>query len=153
MHRRSVPMHLASASFGVALSENAAAKLLDPAWFIEGAWLVSHEGEPRDRFLTLAGVKLSGDRLEVATTSYGYIDGSSKQVRQWQATVEGDSVKIRFLTPADSQIDVVLKPDEAAALGQFQSAKGKQLSVRMTKLPASELAELRQAGAEVKKVG
>ncbi|MDO8252121.1 MAG: hypothetical protein Q7T78_20715 [Rhodoferax sp.] len=146
MYRRSALRYLTSAPLGLAICEYAvAAKIVDPAWLIEGAWLVSLEGESRDRFLTLSGVKLNGDRLEVENASYGYIDGSAKPVREWQANVEGDTIKIQFLTPADSQISVVLNADEAAVLGQFRSKKGKQVPVRLTKLPASELAELRQA--------
>jgi hypothetical protein len=146
MHRRSVLKRLSSVPLALTLCEHAVgAKLVDPAWMVEGAWLVSLEGEPRDRFLTLSGVKLNGDRLEVLNASYGYIDGSAKPVRQWQAIVEGDTVRIQFLTPAESQIDVVLIADEVAVLGELKSAKGKQFPIRLTKLPASELAELRQA--------
>lgn len=143
MYRRSTLGYLVSLPFG--LSNATAAKLIDPAWMIEGAWLVSVEGQSRDRFLTLAGVTLVGERLEVANALYGYLDGTGKPPRQWQANVEGDTIKIQFFTPADLLISVVLQSGESAILGQFRNKSGKDIPVRLTKLTTSELDELRQA--------
>ena len=153
LHRRTTLAYLGSLPLAWAVSRAAmAAPPVDPAWLIEGAWLVSMEGDPRDRFLSLAGVQRKGDQLEVTTTAYGYLDGTTKPVRQWQARIEGDRIHIQFLTPGDSLITAVLDADGAALLGQFVNNKGKQRPARLTKLPSSELAELRQAGKASKKL-
>jgi hypothetical protein len=153
LHRRTNLGYLCSLPLlGAVCLPALAAPSADPAWLIEGAWLVSLEGDPRDRFLSLVGVQRQGERLEVATTAYGYLDGTAKPVRQWQARVVGDSIHIQFLTPGDSRITAVLDADGAAILGQLENSKGKQRPVRLTKLPLSELAELRQAGKASKKL-
>ncbi|MCX7276301.1 MAG: hypothetical protein NTZ15_03095 [Burkholderiales bacterium] len=153
LHRRTTLAYFGSLPLVWAVGRTAlAAPPADPAWLIEGAWLVSVEGDPRDRFLSLAGVQRQGDSLEVASTAYGYLDGTAKPVRQWQARVVGDSIHIQFLTPGDSIITAVLDANGAAILGQFENSKGKQRPVRLTKLPSSELAELRQAGKASKKL-
>ena len=144
MHRRSTLGYLISIPFGWV--NPVVAKLVDPVWMVEGAWLVSVEGQTRDRFLTLSGVTLRGDRLEVANAVYGYIENPGKPPRQWQAVVEGDTIKIQFLTSADSLISLVLRVDEPAVLGQMTNKSGKEIPVRLTKLLTSELDELRQAG-------
>lgn len=123
----------------------ASAAIADPAWLMEGAWLVSLEGETRDRFLILSGLHLDQGRLIARSTSYGYLDGGANPVRQWQAVVEADAVRLQFLTPSDSRIEATLKDGDTALEGEFTSPRGKRTSIRMTKLPLQELAEIREA--------
>jgi hypothetical protein len=136
-----------------AVQTSRAAVPVDVAWALEGGWLVSVGTGERDRVLQLSGVKLHGRQVQVAKALYGYIDGKSKPVEGWQAEVIEDAIRVRFITSAESEVEVEIRPQEAAALGQMKTAKGKIYPVRLTHLTASELADMRETrrGVEIMK--
>lgn len=128
-----------------------AAPAVDAAWALEGGWLVSVGTGERDRVLQLSGVSVQGTQVQVAKALYGYIDGKSRPVEGWQAEVIGDAIRVRFITSAESEVEVEIRPQEAAALGRMKTAKGKLYPVRLTHLTATELADMRETrrGAEI----
>jgi hypothetical protein len=145
MRRRSVlrystlvPVTLAASRFALA------GKIVDPAWLMEGAWIVAVEGDAEDRFLILSGVKLRNDQLEVESATYGFLDKKGRPLHGWSAVVNGDVIEIQFRTPADSVISGNFSDGDTAIMGRLKTTRGKDLAVRMTKIPSSELAELRE---------
>jgi hypothetical protein len=118
---------------------------------LEGAWVVQVGDQPRDRFLIVSDVKREQNRILAGRTSYGWIDGKGKPVREWQAEIFGDSIRLGFYTPAESRIDVVFRADETSVAGEMATKQGKKLDIRMTRLADEELALLRASAAESKK--
>lgn len=112
---------------------------------LEGAWLVNVGSDTRERFLILSGVHNERGALSVDKTLYGWIDGKGKPVRDWQASVAGDAISIRYLTPADSLVQATVKAGEPLVAGTMLTKSGKEHEVRMTHLADDELAALRSA--------
>ena len=112
---------------------------------VEGAWIVSVGNSSRDRFLIVSGAKASNGRIEIAKSAYGWIDAKGAPVREWRAEIFGDEIRLQFLTPADSLVDVRFGFDESTTSGTFLAKDGKKHDVRMTRITPNELAELRQA--------
>lgn len=117
---------------------------------IEGAWVVSVGAQPRDRFLIVKGARTERDEVRVSTAVYGWIDGKGQEVGQWNARVFGDTIKLSFVTPADSRVTVEFKSTETSASGDFLSKAGRKYDVRMTRLDDEELAAMRAASADAK---
>jgi hypothetical protein len=128
-----------------ALAEDLAAAAL------EGAWVVTVGEQPRDRFLIVRGAKTEKDEVHVATAVYGWIDGKGKEVGNWKAQILGDEIKLSYVTPADSLINVAFKSVDTSVSGELTSKGGKKYNVRMTRLDDEELAALREAAASAKK--
>ena len=112
---------------------------------LEGAWLVNVGSDTRERFLILSGVRSERGALLVEKSLYGWIDGKGKPVRDWQASVAGDAISIRYLTPADSLVQVKVKAGDPLVAGTMLTKAGKEHEVRMTRLADDELAALRAA--------
>ena len=128
------------------LAVPAAAPAADPAAeALEGAWLVNVGSDVRERFLILSGVRGDRGTLTVEKSLYGWIDGKGKPVRDWQASVAGDAISIRYLTPADSLVRATLKAGEPLVAGTMRTKAGKEYEVRMTRLADDELKALRAA--------
>ncbi|MDE2417489.1 MAG: hypothetical protein KGN32_06755 [Burkholderiales bacterium] len=141
-----VPLTLAATRFSLA------GKIADPAWLMEGSWLISGEGGFRDRFLILSGVKLKNDRLEIDGATFGYLDGKGAPLHGWRAVAKGDAIDIEFLTPADSVISGTFADGDTAIMGRLNTTGGKEIPVRLTKIPNSELAEMRAANRTQKRL-
>ncbi|MFT4266924.1 MAG: hypothetical protein QM586_06855 [Xenophilus sp.] len=154
MDRRSTLLNLVAAlPLAAGLLRPAwAGGFVDPAWSLEGGWLVSLGDGSRDRFLLLSGVRKDGDRLLADQAIYGYLDGKGKPARDWQAVLVGDTLQVQFLTPADSRVSVSLQVDQEAAEGHLENAHGKAKPVRMTRVSEEELAELRASGQAAKRM-
>lgn len=117
---------------------------------VEGAWVVSVGAQPRDRFLIVKGARTERDEVRVSTAVYGWIDGKGQEVGHWKAQVFGDTIKLSFMTPADSKVTVEFKSTETSASGDFLSKAGKKHDVRMTRLDDEEFAAMRSATASTK---
>lgn len=117
---------------------------------VEGAWVVSVGAQTRDRFLIVKGAKTERDEVRVASAMYGWIDGRGQEVGQWKAQVFGDTIKLSYLTPADSRVTVEFKSTETSVSGEFVSKAGNKYEVRMTRLDDEELAAMRAAAASTK---
>lgn len=118
---------------------------IDAAWMLQGAWLVSVGDGKRDRFLLLKNLQDDGREVRVGGASYGWIDGTGSSIKDWKATVDGEVVRVRFSTPADSRIEFVLRAEDATVQGEMTTSKGKTLPVRLTRLSSQELTELRSS--------
>lgn len=112
---------------------------------LEGAWLVNVGNDTRERFLVLSGVRGERGSLTVEKGLYGWIDGKGRPVRDWQASVAGDVVAVRYVTPADSLVQVKVKAGDPLVTGTMVTKAGKEHEVRMTRLADEELAALRAA--------
>lgn len=110
---------------------------------VEGAWVVTVGEGGRDRFMVIHGATLDKGQVLVARTEYGYVDGKGKPVRDWKAEVAGDSIELNFITPGDSKVSVTFKLTETSVAGEMLTKKGVRHFVRMTRIPAEELAALR----------
>lgn len=144
MRRRFVLRYLAFVPFvSAAPSHSFAGNFVDPAWLMEGSWLVSGEDGFRDRYLILSGVKLRGNRLEIDSATYGYLDGKGKALHGWRAVVTGGLIEIECQTPADSVIRGTFAEGDTAIVARLTTTAGKDMPVRLTKISSDELAELR----------
>lgn len=123
----------------VAVSADAASAAL------EGSWLVTVGSERRERFLVVRGARTAQGKIAVSSTSYSWLDGKDAPVKAWDCEVFGDELRLRFLTPADSQVTVAFRADETTASGTFLRKDGAVRELRMTRIPPEELAELRVA--------
>jgi hypothetical protein len=112
---------------------------------LEGAWLVNVGSDTRERFLILSGVHNERGALTVDKSLYGWIDGKGKPVREWRASVAGDAISIRYLTPADSLVQAKVRAGEPLVEGTMLTKGGKEHELRMTRLADEELAALRAA--------
>jgi len=127
------------------------AQAQDPgAEAIEGAWVVSVGEQTRDRFLIVKGAKTEKNEVRVASAVYGWIDGKGAQVGSWKAEIFGDTIKLSYVTSADSLVTVAFKATDTSASGDMVTKAGKKYDVRMTRLDAEELAALRAAAADAK---
>lgn len=126
---------------GAALAQDAAAEAL------EGAWVVSVGEQPRDRFLIVKGARTERNEVRVESAGYGWIDGKAGKVGDWRAEVSGDRIRLSFLTPADSRIDVTFSSGDTSVTGEMLAKNGKKYFVRMTHIDAEELAAMRAAAA------
>lgn len=117
---------------------------------LEGAWVVSVGDQPRDRFLIVKGAKSEKDEVRVASAVYGWIDGKGKHVGGWKAEIFGDSIKLAYVTPADSLVNVTFKSTDTSASGDMVTKAGRKYDVRMTRLDNEELSALRAAAAGTK---
>lgn len=131
-------------SAGTALAQDAAAAAL------EGAWVVSVGDQPRDRFLIVRGASTDKNEVLAKSAVYGWIDGKAIQVGDWKAEIVGDTIKLSFLTPANSLVKVAFSAVDTSVSGDMLTKAGKKYDVRMTRLDAEELAALRAAAAEAK---
>lgn len=145
MRRRSALTALTALPLGAGFYSpwSQAAGFVDPAWALEGGWLVSVGEGDRDRFLVLSGVRLQGPQVVVDKAIYGDLDGKGKSVTDWSAVLADDTLRLHFTTPGGSQVDVEFKAEAPTALGQMKTIKNKVHPVRLTHLPIEELNELR----------
>jgi len=120
-----------------------AGNIVDPAWLMDGSWLVSGEEGFRDRYLILSGVKLRGNQLEIDSSTYGYLDGKGKPLHGWRAVVTGDVIEIECQTPADSVIRGTFAEGDTAIVARLRTTAGKDMPVRLTKISSDELEQLR----------
>ena len=112
---------------------------------LEGAWLVSVENQARDRFLIVSGAKAERGEITVEAARYGWIDTKGTPAKDWAAQAAGNGIQLRFVTSADSVITARIGIDESTVSGKMLTKAGRELEVRMTRIPPEELEELRQA--------
>ncbi len=130
----------------------AAASARDPAVeALDGAWIVQVGDEPRDRFLIVSGAKRERNLVTPASASYGWIDSRATAVREWKAEIAGDSIRLGFITPADSRVEVEFKADETTVSGSIVYKSGRKFTVRMTRIGDDELKAVRAARAAARK--
>jgi hypothetical protein len=138
MNRIAIALFLATMSGGIHAADPAAEAL-------DGAWLVNVTDQPRERLLVVSGAKSDLRRIHVASAVYGWIDARGREVDAWQAEIAGDTIRLSFVTSADSVVKVTFKADDPTVAGTLLSKAGKTYDVRMTRLPAEEIAALRAA--------
>lgn len=115
---------------------------------LDGLWLVSVSGDPRERVLAISGTAMEGGRVRAANVRYGWVNvRQPAAVTDFSGTVAGDLLQLRFHTNANSLIEVELHTGEQALAGTFTSASGKQAAVRMTRISEDELAALQNTGS------
>jgi hypothetical protein len=119
---------------------------------LEGTWLVNVSDQPRERFLIVSGARSDRNRVHVATAMYGWIDAKGKEVDDWNAQVAGDTIRLSFVTPGNSLVKVEFKADDPTVSGTLVTKAGNSYELRMTRLPAQEVAALRAAAAASKKL-
>jgi hypothetical protein len=117
---------------------------------IEGAWVVSVGDQPRDRFLIVKGASTEKNEVLVKSAVYGWIDGKGRQVGDWKAQIMGDTIKLSFVTGADSVVNVTFKSSDTSVSGDMVTKAGKKYDVRMTRLDGEEIAAMRAAAASAK---
>lgn len=128
-----------------ATAQDAAVEALD------GAWIVQVGNEPRDRFLIVSGAKRERNLVTPESATYGWIDSRGTAVREWKAEIAGDSIRLSFITPADSIVNVEFKADETTVSGSIVYKSGKKHVLRMTRIADDELKAVRAARAAAKK--
>lgn len=117
---------------------------------LDGAWIVQVGEQTRDRFLIVEGSTRQQNRVVPASAKYGWIEGKGVPVRDWLAEVFGDSIRLSFVSGADSLVNVSFKVDETTVAGELRAKSGKTYPVRMTRIDGDELAALRAASATAK---
>lgn len=115
---------------------------------IEGAWVVQVGDQARDRFLIVRGATRERNHVSPKAAVYGWMDGRSGAAKDWKAEVVGDQIMLRFMTPADSLVEVRFRADETSVLGEMTTKGGKKHDVRMTHITPDELQALRAAARE-----
>jgi hypothetical protein len=112
--------------------------------------VVSVSNQQRDRFLIVKGAKTEKDEVRIQGGTYGWIDGKGKEVGNWKAQILGDTIKLTFVTPAESHFAVAFKSADTSGSGELVTKAGKKYEVRMTHLENEELAALRDAATTAK---
>lgn len=124
---------------------------VDPAAeALEGTWLVSVTGESRERFMVLSGAKSERGEVKLDRAEYGWLDGRPGNIKDWSALVRGNAIELRFLTPADSVVTARIGVEDTTVSGRIVYTSGRDLELRMTRLPPEELAALREQAREQK---
>lgn len=112
---------------------------------LDGAWLVAVANDPRDRILLIKGARAEQGKLQAESVLYGWLDSGTPPVKEWSGEVAGDTITLRFVSTADTVVTFSFRGDETSADGKFVPKAGKERDVRVTRIPAEEVAELRAA--------
>jgi hypothetical protein len=127
------------------------AQAQDPALdALEGAWVVQVGNQTRNRFLIVSGAARQQNLVVPKSAIYGWIDGRGVEVGDWKAEIFGDTIKLSYVTSADSLVNVAFKATETSAIGGMLAKDGKKYDVRMTRLENEELVAMRAAAKEAK---
>ncbi|SDD02335.1 hypothetical protein SAMN05216345_105255 [Cupriavidus sp. YR651] len=112
---------------------------------LDGYWLVSVEGQERERLLLITGARSDAGAIRVDDAVYGWLDAGMAPVKGWTGKVDGNQLLLNFITPASSAIQVTLNAGETSLSGTFQATGKPARMVRFTKLDPAEIADLRAA--------
>jgi hypothetical protein len=113
---------------------------------LNGYWLVSVEGEERERLLFLSGAHMDQGRVAISEGMYGWIDARRPQaISDWSGEVLADSLRFRFTAPSGSVVNVQLSAASSSVGGTIRYTNGKEKVIRMTLLPKEEAVALRAA--------
>lgn len=143
---------LSAAVVGLPIALAYSADLVGEA--LDGYWLVAVEGEQRERILRIAGARMEAGAISVNEAIYGWLDARGmKPVSDWAGQAGADRLRLAFTTPASSRIEIAMVAGETSLGGTFRARNGSVKQVRLTRIPASEVDDLRAAARLARQSG
>ena len=109
---------------------------------VVGTWLVTVEGESRQRVLRVTGSIPGADGDSILEASYGFVDGKASQVSP-RLNQKGAERILTFVTGADSQVATAQKSDGMfAGTITYKNGQTKKVSIeRATETGHREVAK------------